>query len=249
MTLDGHSEDVDLHAYLDGALDAVHSRAVEARLAADPELAARLAAFKADKMLLRQIFGPLTERPLPPEWTARLATSKPRRLKGFGMPLAGAIAAALLLALASYYPIRHSLSEPEEIVAAALRERALATSQQNLLVSDAAAPAYDKLLSNIVGAKVKVPDMRKLGYRLTAIALRGDSSVAAADIIYRDDSGRLVTLYVRHSDGHVRFDQFMRAGLRVCIWQDDQVAMVMAGDVSTAAMQRLASLAYSGLST
>jgi hypothetical protein len=39
----------------------------------------------------------------------------------------------------------------------------------------------------------------------------------------------------------------MRADLRVCIWQDDQVGMVMAGDVSTAAMQRLASLAYSGL--
>ena len=249
MTLDGQSEDLELHAYLDGALDAVHSRAVEARLAADPVLAARLADFKADKMMLRQVFGSLAERPLPPEWTARLVASKPRRWRGFSVPLAGAIAAALLLALINFNPFWRSQTGPEEIVTAALRERALATSRETLLVSDSAAHAYDKPLSDIVGAKVKVPDMRKLGYRLTAIALHHDSSAAAADMTYRDDTGRLVTLYVRHSDGHVRFDQFMQAGLRICIWQDDQVAMVMAGDVSTAAMQRLASLAYSGLST
>ena len=51
----------------------------------------------------------------------------------------------------------------------------------------------------------------------------------------------------RHSDGTARFDQFERAGLRVCIWQDDQLGMVVAGNVSTAAMQRLANLAYTGL--
>jgi len=54
---------------------------------------------------------------------------------------------------------------------------------------------------------------------------------------------------LRHSDGTARFDQFERAGLRVCIWQDEELSMVMAGDVSTAAMQRLASLAYAGLTS
>ena len=57
----------------------------------------------------------------------------------------------------------------------------------------------------------------------------------------------MFTLYLRRSDGTARFDQFERAGLRVCVWQDEQLGMVMAGNVSTAAMQRLASLAYTGL--
>ena len=70
---------------------------------------------------------------------------------------------------------------------------------------------------------------------------------SAAELLYRDRQDRLFTLYVRRSDGSARFDQFKRAGLRVCVWQDDQLGMVMAGDVSTAAMQRLASLAYTGL--
>lgn len=249
MTPDAHSEDLELHAYLDGALDAVHSSAVEARLASNPEIAARFAAFKADKMMLRQVFGPLAERPLPPGWMARLGTSKPRRWRNFAAPLMGTAAAILLLALMGTYTFWHARLASEEIVTAAMRERALVASRENLSVSDATARAYDKSLSDVVGTKVRVPDMRKLGYRLTTIRLRDESGAAAAEIIYRDEMGHLFTLYVRHSDGHVRFDQFMRAGLRVCIWQDDQVATVMAGDESTAVMQRLASLAYSGLST
>jgi anti-sigma factor RsiW len=83
-----------------------------------------------------------------------------------------------------------------------------------------------------------------MGYRLTALHLYAG---AAAELVYRDGAGRLFTLYVRHSDGAARFDQFERSGLRVCVWQDDQLGMVMAGNVSTASMQRLASLAYTGL--
>ena len=247
MTPDSRDEDLELHAYLDGALDAVHSSKVEARLAANPEIAARLADFKADKMLLQQVFGPLAERPLPPEWTARLAASRLRRRAKFSAPLMGAVAATLLLALMGYYTLWHTRIGSEEIVAAAMRERAQLGSHENLPASDMTARAYDKSLSEIVGASVKVPDMRKLGYRLTAIKLHGGPSAAAAEIIYRNDSGHLFTLYMRRSDGNVRFDQFERADLRVCVWQDDQVAMVMTADESTATMQRLASLAYSGL--
>jgi anti-sigma factor RsiW len=96
--------------------------------------------------------------------------------------------------------------------------------------------------------QVKVPSLAKMGYRLAAIRLYPHAAGgSAAELLYRDKQDRLFTLYLRRSDGAARFDQFERAGLRVCIWQDDQLGMVMAGDVSTAAMQRLASLAYTGL--
>jgi hypothetical protein len=63
----------------------------------------------------------------------------------------------------------------------------------------------------------------------------------------RDGGNRLFTLYLHRSNGVARFDQFERNGLRVCVWQDEELGTVMAGNVSTAAMQRLASLAYTGL--
>ncbi len=54
-------------------------------------------------------------------------------------------------------------------------------------------------------------------------------------------------LYVRHPSSAVRFDQYKRAGLRICVWQDDVLGTVMTGPISAAEMQRLASLAYTGL--
>jgi hypothetical protein len=54
---------------------------------------------------------------------------------------------------------------------------------------------------------------------------------------------------VRRSDSAARFDQIDRRGLRVCIWQDDQISTVMAGNISAAVMQRLATLSYTGLTS
>jgi anti-sigma factor RsiW len=89
--------------------------------------------------------------------------------------------------------------------------------------------------------------MAALGYQLVQIRLYGASNKGAAELSYRDRENRLFTLYLRHSDGSVRFDQFKRDDLRICVWQDEELGTVMAGNVSTAAMQRLASLAYTGL--
>jgi anti-sigma factor RsiW len=84
-----------------------------------------------------------------------------------------------------------------------------------------------------------------MGYQLSGLHLYGK----AAEIVYRGPQDQLFTLYVRRSDGAARFDQFERRGLRVCIWQDDQISTVMAGNISAAVMQRLATLSYTGLTS
>ena len=62
---------------------------------------------------------------------------------------------------------------------------------------------------------------------------------ASKSLLYRGSNNELLTLYLRRSDGKVRADQWRQNGLRVCVWQDDVLGMVVAGNVSTAAMQRL----------
>ena len=47
--------DLDLHAFIDGELDAEHAVAFEARMKADPALAERVAAYRADKEMLLSI--------------------------------------------------------------------------------------------------------------------------------------------------------------------------------------------------
>lgn len=242
--------DADLHAYLDGALDAEQAYRVEAAIQQDPALTARVAGFRADKDLLKKIYGPIASRPVPEAWLA-LAQSRQARPTMFWRR-AGAIAAILLVAVAATlgYRMLPSPGRSGEIVQAAIDARQNPGGETFAIADSAAAPNYDGMVSAAVAMHVKIPDLGKLGYRLAAIRLYKDApGGSAAELLYRDNADRLFSLYLRRSDGAARFDQFERAGLRVCIWQDDQLGMVMAGNVSTAAMQRLASLAYTGLTS
>jgi anti-sigma factor RsiW len=240
--------DSDLHAFIDGALEAGEAEAVAARVLADPVLAARVAGFRADKQMLKMIYGPLADRPIPEQWLALARGHRTRPALSWRM--VGSIAAVLLVALMATFGYRASQTTggSGEIVAAALAARQTNSAQTIAVSSTADAARYAGAVSGAIALRVNVPDLGKMGYRLTAIRLYPKApGGSAAELLYRDPQDRLFTLYLRRSDGSARFDQFERTGLRVCIWQDDRLGMVMAGNVSTAAMQRLASLAYTGL--
>ena len=237
----------ELHAYVDGVLDGRRADAVAARLAADAALARRVAGFKADMAMLKKVYGPLSGRPVPREWLA-LAEKSRAAAPAYSWRLVGAVAAVLLVALmlAPFAYRELTPGQSGEIVTAALAERG-ARAEQTINVGSNPTQ-YDAVVSAAIAEKVKVPDLAKMGYRLSAIRFYpGAPGGRAAELVYRSLDDRLFTLYLRRSDGRARFDQFEHQGLRVCVWQDDQLGMVMAGNVTTATMQRLASLAYTGL--
>lgn len=238
--------DSELHAFIDGALDPARRQQVEAALMADPELAGRIEGFTADKTLLKRVYAPLAKRPVPQDWIALAqgaALPAPAANRRYWAMAGGAIAAVLVFGLISLW--RPGPSQPGEIVEAALAARAEPVRDEKIVAVTAGASIhrYDAALKGAVAMNVKVPDLGKMGYRLAGLHLYA----RAAELLYRGPQGRLFTLYLRHSDGAARFDQFERRGLRVCVWQDEELGTVMAGNVSTAAMQRLASLAYTGL--
>jgi anti-sigma factor RsiW len=239
--------DLDLHAYIDGELDDDRARAVEGAAARDAALAERLAAYRADKEMLKNIYAPLADRPIPPEWITLARATPPARARQ-SWRLVGAIAAMVLVILGglSVYVGRHS--EPSrDVVATALniRDNGVAAQKSVVVTSLDEARRYDTDLRKIVGADVKVPALDSLGYHIAELRFYE----RAAEVQYRNRQGALFTLYLRPSDGTTRFDQFKRDGLWVCVWQDDRVSTVMAGPMSAALMQRLASLTYLGLTT
>jgi anti-sigma factor RsiW len=69
--------DEELHAFIDGELPPDRAAVLRAALAAEPTLAARVAAYQADKSALRALFGPVAARPLPAAWHRRIAWSWP----------------------------------------------------------------------------------------------------------------------------------------------------------------------------
>lgn len=242
-------DEFELNAFVDGELDAARLRSVQEAIDRDRVLAERVAEIRSDKLRVQQIYGPLTDRSLPGEWV-RLARRGygPLQLRRTG-PIA-AIAAALivLIAAASYVVYGARMSSQEEIVQTALDARGTESVPVKVIgISAGAGRQYNGVLAAAVGLDVKVPDLAALGYQLVQIRLYRISGAGAAELSYRDRQNRLFTLYLRHSDGSVRFDQFARDGLRICVWQDEDLSAVMAGNVTTAVMQRLASLAYTGL--
>jgi anti-sigma factor RsiW len=234
-----------LHAYIDGALEEGRALAVQNALDRNAALAERAALFRADKAMLKAVYAPLAERPLPPEWIALAHRRSRPRMRWW---LAGAIAAAVLilaggpLAWLHYSPLRNG-----DVVEAALdaRDGTRAPERYIALGDIVQAHRYDAMLRQTVASNVHMPDLSRVGYRLYGLRLYG----TAAELLYQGPQGRLFTLYMRRSDGSARFDQFGRGSLRVCVWQDDQISTVMVGDVSVAAMQRLAILTYTGLTT
>jgi anti-sigma factor RsiW len=240
--------DLDLTAYVDGELDADRVRAVEDAALRDATLADRIAAYRTDKAMLKNIYAPLADRPIPPAWTdlAR-ASPYPAARARQSWWLTG-VAAALVLAVIgglSFYDTAYRPGPAGDAVQAALSARNdQASVQKFIAVSNVGeARRYDATLESILGVKVKVPALDSMGYHVAGLKFYE----RAAEIQYRDGKGRLFTLYLRPSDGTTRFDQFERDGLHVCIWQDDQISTVMAGAISAAVMQRLASLTYLGL--
>lgn len=247
--MNGKIDDIELHAFVDGALDTARLAEVGAAIEADPALAARAAAFRADKTMLKRVYAPIAAQPVPQEWLARIHSAK--RPPTTSWRLVGSIAAALVIGVVgtlTFERLRPAAASGE-IVQAALDARATpGTAEKAIAVASANTHLYDAALRTAVALPVKVPDMRKMGYQLIGLRFYGTSAEnSAAELLYRGKNGELFTLYLRRSNGKERFDQFERNGLRVCVWQDDEVGTVMTGNVSTAAMQRLASLAYTGL--
>lgn len=229
----------EVHAFIDGELTADRAPVVEAAIKADPALADIVATYQADKILMKRLYGPLVNRPVP-QHLVDLARGHRASDGAVGRSVGrwrvyGAVAAVVALLVTGAGLLTQMPGD--DVISEALdaRSRTLALAEDM--------GRYNEALSRIVDAKVKVPDLSRAGYQLAGVGIEDD----AATIAYRDSQGGLFTIYLRSSDGTVRFDQFKQADLRICIWQDDRLSMVMAGEMSAAVMQKLASMAYIGL--
>ena len=251
-----YMDDDALHALIDGELDAEHARLVEARINADPTLARRVEKFLDDKKMLKTAFGPLIERPVPEAWLAlaRGEISPPSAtVRWQRWQVQASVAAAFLLVVFAgigYVSVQPAASHDVVQVALDARQEAVQPAKTFAVAADENTGRFAAMLSETTALKVKTPDLQRMGYQLASIRFYGAGATKrAAELVYHDRGGRIFTVYLQRSDGAVRTDQFNRNGLRVCVWQDDQLAMVLAGHVTAAEMQRLASLSYTGLTT
>jgi anti-sigma factor RsiW len=243
--------DESLHAFIDGELPADGQAAVEAVIAQDAQLGQRVALYRADKARIAETYGDLLNAAVPAEWIA-LIENPPRRAWPFApLQTIAAIAAALLVLVGGLMLYRQGTTPHEEPIveeALAARSDALPARQIVTVSSGAQSAAANRAMQATLAMPVKAPDLSRMGYTLVGMrTYDAVSSGKAVELLYRHAGNRAFALYVRKPSGPPRFDQYKTGNLRVCIWQDDVIGTVMTGEMSAAEMQRLASLAYTGL--
>jgi anti-sigma factor RsiW len=243
--------DEQLHALIDGELPAQEGAELETAVAADPYLSRRVELFRADKARLAEIYGPVASMPVPDGWIRAIQNGPARQQpRFFSIEAIAGIAAAVMVVIGGTLVYRESLPHEEPIVQEALAARSDSLSPRQVLAVNAPAEdaAATRTLSSALAMHVSVPDLKRMGYSLVGMRVYGSApKTKGVELLYRHRDNRIFALYLRRPSGPPRFDQYKQGNLRVCIWQDDVLGAVMTGEMSAAEMQRLASLAYTGL--
>ena len=184
-----HIDDWALNAYVDGQISAGQKAEIEAQLARDPAMAARVASWRRQRDLLKAEYDGVLAEPMPPEIKATLNGGSGRRWRP-----ALAAAAALLFILGGLGGwFLKGQSGPD--LAAGLGQQALAAhmvfSSEKRHPVEVLAHEKDHLamwLGKRLGTPFKVPDLTAEGYtflggRLLALLLlrRRIGDVGAAE--------------------------------------------------------------------
>ena len=234
----------ELHEFVDDALPATRREEIARILSADSALAARVAAYIADRDALRAALHHIDDAPIPATWSARIEAAmapSPRLVT----PRRFAIAASLAVLLSAAAALRWGFPHGDTILAAAEAARDRSTQAAGAPLPPAA--ARDALLRSALGLPVRAPDLHRFGFTLARLEIFGHPGAGAAQLHYRDAQQRALTIYVRASDGTVKFDLLKHGKTRVCIWQDDVIGAVIMADMSAGEMMRVASGAYTDL--
>jgi anti-sigma factor RsiW len=253
-----HVTEAELHAYFDGELAPERRPAVEAHLAAHPEDVDRLESYRGHDLLVRRAFRPLAERPLPAPMVRALFRPRGRAPRRWWRATAAAAAAALLFvagATSGWYG-RALLAPAEPAVHTLLADAAAAHLTYTAEVRHAvevAASEQDHLatwLGRRLDVPLRVPDLTGSGYELVGgRLLPAIQGRPAAQLMYEDEGGHRLTLYMRSAPGDERTAfRFSREGkLSVLYWEDGKVAWVLLGELPREQLLDLAHQVYAAL--
>lgn len=249
MSGEPSSDEFDLHAYVDGQLDPGRRARFEERLRADPDVAARVEAYRRQNELLRALYDTALAEPEPaPKWPVRPGARWVHR---------GAVAAAILLAAALGWIGRGLITPPIDAPPSLAYRAAVAHvtyAPEVLHPVEVGAQQEAHLvgwLSKRLGLPVRAPDLADAGFRLVGGRLLPGEDRPAAQFMYEDPEGRRLTLYVATDRGAGRETAFRYARegeVSVFYWIDGPLGYALSGELSRETMLRVAETVYRDLS-
>lgn len=220
--------------------------------AGDPALTADLADWDRQDAAIRALYAPVAEEPLPARLLDTVRTARRPRPR---TPDLRRIAAALtLVALgfaAGWGGARLIPDPPQPMLAqAAMASYATYAVEVKHPVEVAAEDEAHLVqwLSKRLGTPIRPPDLASEGFALIGGRLLPGNSTPAALLMYEDDLGRRLALYITRSEDAERELAFAEEpGRQAFWWVEDGLGCALAGDLPRETLRRLAVAAYHGL--
>jgi len=245
----------DLESYVDGRLFGARLAAVEALLATNPALQARVMGDRAVRDALRERLAAVAAQPIPSR--LRVAALVARRRAAF-RKLCGAVAASVFLVAVGIgvgweahgwgdagagravtgtaATAMDAIGAHRVFVVETAHPVEVAASQQAHLV---------QWLSRRVGHALKVPDLSARGFELMGGRVIPEAGQAAAQFMYQDGAGKRLTLLVRAGGTEdTRFRFVQDAGFAAFSWVDDGLSFAIVAGVDRPALLALAEDTY-----
>lgn len=256
--------DFDLHAYADGQLAPERRAAVEATLAKEPALAARIAEIRSQNAALRDALDPLLAEPLPARLLA--AAAPPVAASGTArrwlMP-AFAAAATLVLGIGIGWYGRGTVLEDAGTPTTFARQAALTHA---LYAADAKRPvevwaneekSLATWLTRRLGHPMYVPDLNGLGFALVGGRLVAGNEKPTGLYMYENADKQRLTLQVRKDTKHIgapasgnvdtAFRYAVENGVGVFYWIDNDCGYALSGNLDRAQLLTIARVVYGQL--
>ena len=242
------SED-ELHAYVDGELDAERRGAVEAWLATHPEDAAKVAAWRQQAELIRARYGSVADEKPPARLdVARLARRRTQRIAALA---AAAVIAALLVGGAAGWLARGaevaSGSDLRRFTNDALEAYRLYVVEVRhpVEVPGDQRPHLVEWLSKRLGSPLRAPELEQMGLKLIGGRLLPGPTGASAFFMYEGPSGERFTLYCGHTgDQQTALRYTARDRNAAFYWVDRNLAYVLSGPAEHDKLHAIAQAAY-----
>ena len=198
------ADDADIQAYVDGRLAPERAVGVEAAMARDPELAARVAMMRSQNALLRDALDPVLAEPIPAHLLAAAAPPGTRatRYARWFTPALG-VAATLVVGVGLGWFLRDAVIERAGTPTSFARQAAFAHA---LYASDVNRPVEiwaveEKRLVNWLtkrlGFQVHAPDLNGVGYALVGGRLVAGNAKPTALFMYENADKQRLSLQVR----------------------------------------------------
>ena len=238
--------DDDLQAWVDRRLSSDRRDAVEAYLTAHPDVAARLARYVAQDAGLTTALQPKYEEPIPARLRIDALLARRRRrmsshlAKAASLLLVAGLGAAAGWAGHGWTSHGRQLSTATANAVAAYETFTVEARHPVEVRADEGAHLV-QWISNRLERPITPPDLSPLGWRLMGGRVLPTAHAPAAQLMYDDDRGTRLTVYVQPMgiDGE-EFRYTQKGDIRTIVWAERRLALVVTGKVGEAGLTAVA---------